>query len=138
MKWQETVGEFERHLYYEEKAELTIQKYLRDVRRFLDHMGEREITKDLVLEYKRDLKEQYQISSINSMLAAVNLFLEFAGLGDCKVRQYRTQKLFFCGKKRGGETKSDHADLMQHRAADQRAVLCYRPGCEGRLCMCDQ
>lgn len=96
MKWQETVGEFERHLYYEEKAELTIQKYLRDVRRFLDHMGEREITKDLVLEYKRDLKEQYQISSINSMLAAVNLFLEFAGLGECKVRQYRTQKLFFC------------------------------------------
>ena len=96
MKWKKTVEAFERHLYYEEKAELTIQKYLRDIRQFLGYVGDREITKDLVLEYKRDLKERYQISSINSMLAAVNLFLEFSGLGDCKVKQYRIQKMFFC------------------------------------------
>lgn len=96
MKWNKTVEAFEKHLYYEEKAELTIQKYMRDVRQFLGYVGDREITKDLVLEYKRDLKERYQISSINSMLAAVNLFLEFLGLGECKVKQYRIQKMFFC------------------------------------------
>lgn len=96
MKWQKAIREFETKLFQEEKAELTVQKYLRDIRGFLSYIGNEEITRELVLRYKKDLRQQYKISSVNSMLAAVNLFLEFLGLKDYKVKQYRTQKTFFC------------------------------------------
>lgn len=112
MEWQKEIKTFEKHLYYEEKAELTIQKYLRDIRKFQGYVGNKEITKDLVLNYKKDLKEQYKISSINSMLAAVNLFLDFVGLKDCKVKQYRTQTAFFC-RAEDSLTQSEYRKLVR-------------------------
>ena len=58
-----------------EKSKNTIEKYLRDVRTFLIFSGERELSKEIILEYKKLLIEEYRTSSVNFMLIAVNGYL---------------------------------------------------------------
>ena len=78
------------HLREEEKSRITIEKYLRDVRSFARYLGGQYITKDAVITYKQQLLNQgYALRSVNSMLAAVNSFLTFCGLTDCRVRLCR-------------------------------------------------
>lgn len=65
-----------------EKSKNTIEKYLRDVRNFLIFSGERELSKEIILEYKKLLVEKYRTSSVNSMLIAVNGYLSWIGRDD--------------------------------------------------------
>ena len=74
---------FADYLMEEEKQPATIKKYLRDVGKFADYAKGRSVDKLTVLEYKAWLEERYAAVSANSMLAAVNIFLEFAGWHDC-------------------------------------------------------
>lgn len=54
---------YEKVLIEEEKSQATIEKYMRDVRKFfqyVEEMGKKEgITKEIVLSYKRSLIEEY-------------------------------------------------------------------------------
>lgn len=84
--------EFEEYLTQEEKSSITIEKYLRDVRKFLSFVGHNDVTKEIVIEYKKSLIESgYAIRSINSMLASLNSFLSYAGWADCKVKSILLQ-----------------------------------------------
>lgn len=83
---------FIRQLQKEEKSELTIQKYMRDIRRFQVFLAGNEIRKDLVIAYKKYLKDNFAVTSVNSMIAAVNKFLQFFGLNDFCVKQLKVQK----------------------------------------------
>ena len=78
-----------------EKSKNTIEKYLRDVRNFLIFSGERELSKEIILEYKKLLVEKYRTSSVNSMLIAVNGYLSWIGRDDLRVRVCRTQRRIF-------------------------------------------
>ena len=78
-----------------EKSKNTIEKYLRDVRTFLIFSGERELSKEIILEYKKLLVEKYRTSSVNSMLIAVNGYLSWTGRDDLRVRVCRTQRRIF-------------------------------------------
>ena len=59
---------FKDYLAEEEKSQLTQEKYLRDVRKFLSWLGERTLSKQEVLAFKTRLLESYAVASINSML----------------------------------------------------------------------
>ena len=49
---------FERHLKEDEKAENTINKYLRDIKEFYEWNGNsNDVTKDDLLDYKEHLKK---------------------------------------------------------------------------------
>lgn len=78
-----------------EKSKNTIEKYLRDVRTFLIFSGERELSKEIILDYKKLLVEKYRTSSVNSMLIAVNGYLSWTGRDDLRVRVCRTQRRIF-------------------------------------------
>lgn len=43
------------NLIREEKSTATVEKYLRDVRAFYRYVGEKSITKELVIAYKKQL-----------------------------------------------------------------------------------
>lgn len=86
---------FERELRADEKSEATIVKYLRDVRRFMNYVGEEPLTKERVIAYKRSLCAHYRISSVNSMLAAVNSFLRIMERSDCVVKTLKIQRETF-------------------------------------------
>ena len=72
---------FSQHLEHDEKSQATIDKYHRDVMAFWAVVGGEPLTKEIVMAYKKHLIEQsYAVSSINSMLASVNAFLEYLDL----------------------------------------------------------
>lgn len=62
------------YLIDEEKSEVTIEKYMRDIKTFYEWMENRELTKTLVLEYKSKLVNEYTPATVNSVLAALNGF----------------------------------------------------------------
>lgn len=87
---------YHQFLITEEKSPTTITKYLRDLQKFLTYTADRPITKELVIIYKEELKQQYATASINSMLASLNHYFDFAGLYDCKVKQIKQQRRVYC------------------------------------------
>ena len=84
----EMIPVFERYLYEQERSRATIEKYIRDLKKLFSYLAEdMEINKDKMIQFKQKLTECYKTSSVNSILAAVNHFLTFAGMGDCRVKQ---------------------------------------------------
>lgn len=94
------IREFENYLRSDEKSDNTIEKYLRDVRAFTIFAEAREISKSVVMEFKSTLVQNYEITSTNSMIAAVNTFLRFVGWMDCCIKQFKVQKKAFCSEEK--------------------------------------
>ena len=95
--------EFGLMLAEQEKAACTIEKYLRDVKRFWRFTEVKEIGQLQpmhVIRYKRYLQTAYKVSSTNSMLNALNSYLKFIGRADCRVRMLRQQRQLFCDEQR--------------------------------------
>ena len=111
------IGDFESYLRSDEKSGNTIEKYLRDVRAFCTFAEAREISKAVVMEFKASLVENYEITSANSMIAAVNAFLRFMGWVDCCIKQFKVQKKAFCSE--GKElTKAEYIRLVNAAKAE--------------------
>lgn len=92
----ESLKGFEQYLYERENAEATIEKYLRDVRAFFQYFGpEGYADKKKMIEYKEWLLNRYKVSSANSMLAALNQFLEYQGCIHLKVKRIKVQQRLF-------------------------------------------
>ena len=88
---------FQNRLIQDEKRAATIEKYMRDAAAFFHYVGNRPLSKELVMEYKKDLQDKnYAVRSINSMLASVNSLLCFIGRSNCKVKAIKQQKRVFC------------------------------------------
>lgn len=95
------IQSFERYLYEQERSRATIEKYIRDLKKLFCYLADDlEISKEKMIKFKQELTDRYKTASVNSILAAVNQFLEFAGVGACKVKQVRVQKLLFCRQER--------------------------------------
>ncbi len=105
------IGNFEDYLLSDEKSANTIEKYLRDVRAFAVYAGAIEITKTVVMEFKASLVENYEVTSANSMIAAVNAFLRFMGWMDCCIKQFKVQKKAFCSEDKE-LTKAEYIRLV--------------------------
>ena len=88
---QALLRRYEGRLRDEEKSAATVDKYMREARRFARYAGAREANKGVVLAYKSELGRAYPPKSANSMLAALNSLLRFAGRNDLSVRQFRLQ-----------------------------------------------
>lgn len=86
------VKEFEGFLWERENSQATIKKYLRDIKTFMDYLGKKKvISKECLISYKEWLRQNYRITSVNSMLAALNQFLSFIGLGRLKLKRIKIQ-----------------------------------------------
>lgn len=105
------IGVFESYLRSDEKSDNTIEKYLRDVRAFTVFTEAREISKAVVMEFKASLVENYEITSANSIIAAVNAFLRFMGWVDCCIKQFKVQKKAFCSEEKE-LTKAEYIRLV--------------------------
>ena len=111
---QETQNELERfrdYLREQEKSSHTIEKYCRDVRKFLMFAGE-EWDKNTIISFKEYLQAHYKTSSANSMLASLNSYFHFIGRQEYCVRTFRVQKRIFCDERRE-MTRSDYQKLVK-------------------------
>lgn len=76
-----------------ENAKATINKYMADIKKFLFFLADdKRINKKVLLQYKEWLVQKYAVNSVNSMLAALNQFLEFLNVGNLKVKRIKVQK----------------------------------------------
>lgn len=112
---------FRTHLIGEEKSAATIEKYLRDVKRFQNFVQSRSIDKEQTVLYKKFLVAKgYAIRSVNSMLASLNSLLEFLGRPELRVKNLRMQRQIYCAKE-AELTKEEYMRLL--RAAEKRPQL---------------
>ena len=115
--------EFKEYLYERENAEATIQKYLTDIRTFFRFLGDdMVISKKRLLSYKEWLKDSYMVNSANSILAALNQFLEFLGLGIWKIKRFKLQKTLFLDEDRE-LTEAEYRKLLKTALADGKYQL---------------
>ena len=90
MKFEKEI--FMKYLIEREASEATKKKYMTDVTTFYSYAAEaEEIDKELLLAYREWLVQHYAVSSVNSMLVALNQYLLAVGLGKWKLRRVRVQ-----------------------------------------------
>ena len=103
------------HLREDERADSTIEKYVRDLEALGRHLAERPVTKAALIGWKEELTAAHAPATVNSMIAAINGFLRFMGWRECAVKLLNIQKSPFCDE--GRElTRSEYVRLV--RAAE--------------------
>ncbi len=125
---------YEEYLQDEERSQATVEKYIRDVRRFMVFVGDDGVVdRETVRGYKQELRELYKMTSANSMLAALNSFLGFAGKGEWKVKLFKIQKALYCRPER--EITEKEYEMLVHRAKrngdEQMSMLLQTIGSTG-------
>lgn len=125
----EQMKSFEKYLQKEEKSSITIEKYMRDVQRFVTFTGGRSVEKEQVISYKKMLTDsQYAIASINSMLASVNCFLKFLGWQELCVKGIKTQRQIYCSQDKE-LTKEEYIRLLDAAGEKPRLKLLMQTIC---------
>lgn len=92
---EQIINEYQKALIEAEKSHHTISKYIRDIKKFFEFLGEKELNKLEVLSFKNILISSYEPSSVNSILAAVNGFLKWWGYESLMVKPLKIQKEIF-------------------------------------------
>ena len=85
------ITEYEQELQRRELSPSTTKMYLRNVKDFLKFAGDQEVTKELLIEYKKFMLEKYKTSTVNTKIVIINNYLEFKN-ADISVKQERTQR----------------------------------------------
>lgn len=124
------VEAFRQHLYEDEKSKATVDKYIRDIRKFMEYAGAKEMEKSLTMSYKEMLAQNYTINSANSMLAAMNTFLRFLGWQDCCVKQFKVQRKTYCSEEKE-LTQAEYQRLVRtaHSKGNERLNLLIQTIC---------
>lgn len=123
------IKEFANYLCREEKSTATQEKYLRDVQAFCRYADANDITKELVIAWKKHLMENgYAVRSINSMLASVNSLLDFLELSACKVKSIRTQRQTYCTEEKE-LTKTEYLQLLAASKKNEQLNLVIQTIC---------
>ena len=104
---------FQQQLAMEERELGTIEKYMREVKKFALWQGGRKVTKETVSEWKEQLRTAgYKPETVNGKLSAVNKFLSCMGWGECCVKYLKIQRRLF--RSTGRElTKDEYTRLVE-------------------------
>lgn len=87
---------FREYLKTEEKSRGTIEKYCRDMKMVFEWLGFEEVTKEKLVEWKKALIDSGKaVTTVNSMIAALNTFLKSMKWEDLKIKSIKVQKQFF-------------------------------------------
>lgn len=106
------IKKFKEFLTNDEKAEATVEKYIRDVLAFMTWLMGGEVTKSAVLDYKQHLVKSYAPASVNSILSSLNSFFVFNEWYDCKVKILKIQKRIFAARSKE-LSKAEYKRLLQ-------------------------
>ena len=98
---EEQMRMFEKHLRLEEHSASTILKYASAIRDFYDFLPpDKEVSKELLLEWKERISVDHAASTVNVMISAVNSFFAFLCWNDLHIRQIKTQRQIYRNKER--------------------------------------
>lgn len=126
----ETIEKYVCHLKEQERAENTTQKYQHDLHVLYQWLAGRDLGKELLIEWKKYLTGNYAVSSVNSMLAAVNGFLHFMEWQDWAVKPLKVQRSLFSDAHKE-LTKDEYIRLVRTAYSDgnERLALVLQTIC---------
>ena len=124
------IAESREHLILEERSEATVEKYIRDVTAFSAFANGGEISKEMVIAYKKHLQGNYAVRSVNSMLASINSLFAFLGWHDLKVKSIKLQQQIYCPEEKE-LTKAEYTRLCRtaERKHNERLNLILQTIC---------
>lgn len=105
------ISKYEEYLINEEKSTATLEKYLRDVKSLAEWLGERELTKSSLLEYKEYLTQKYAPGSVNSAISSLNSYFTYKELYSLRIKTLKIQKQIFSSRERE-LTKAEYERLL--------------------------
>ena len=120
---EQTLKDFCIYLTNEEKAPLTIEKYMRDVLNFFTWISGKRFDKGDVLRYKRGLLQNYSVTSINSMISSLNSMFTYCGWYELKIKTYKVQKQMFSSSEK--ELAKAEYDRLLHAAKQKKNERLY-------------
>lgn len=116
---------YEAHLYEEEKSMATIKKYMRDLHKFYEFLStEKKFGKQEIVQFKHMLQEHYMTASINSILAALNGYLDYLGVSSWKVKFLKQQKQLFSDQRKL-LTVEEYNRLLKTAKRQHNERLCF-------------
>ena len=131
---EKQMEEYMQYLREQERSAHTLEKYRRDIKKFYGTLPEDgTFNKKTVLLYKKTLQERYALSSVNSMLTALNGFLRYTGAGEACVKVCRQQRQSFLPEERE-LTKEEYQNLLAKAKEQPHLRLYYileTMGCTG-------
>lgn len=119
---EKLLSEFRSFLKDNERSSATIEKYMHDLNCFVNFLGTDDISKEITINYKNSLSQEYALTSANSMLAALNAFLRFCGWQDMCVKQFRIQKDAYCPEDKE-LTKAEYVRLLNAASKNKNERL---------------
>ena len=125
------IRQFSDALAEEERSAGTIEKYVRDVRKFSAWLGGAEVTRERTASWRDGLLERgYAPVTVNSMVAAVNQFFALLGWEDCKVKALKIQRKLFRDDRRE-LTREEYQRLLDaaHGLGRERLALLLETIC---------
>ena len=128
---KEEIRQFSDALAEEERSAGTIEKYVRDVRRFAIWLDGEEVSRERTAAWRDSLLERgYAPVTVNSMVAAVNQFFTFLGWEDCKVKALKIQRKLFRDDRRE-LTREEYQRLLDaaHGLGRERLALLLETIC---------
>ena len=120
----EMINSFKNYLIEEEKSKNTIEKYIRDITFFIAWLCGREVTKILVLEYKKELCEKYVPASVNAAISCLNSFFGFMEWHDIRIKALKIQRQIFSSKDKE-LTKAEYERLLNIAKSKKNERLYY-------------
>lgn len=113
-----------------EKSTATIEKYIRDILAFCRWNQNQSINRIQILEWKQYLVNLYAVSSVNSMLAALNSYFRFKGWEQLRVKPVRQQKQLYRETERD-ISRCEYMQLLQEagKCGDERLKLVMETIC---------
>ncbi len=120
---EKAIMDYTDSLKLQEKSDATIEKYLRDVKRFATFLNGKPIIREKAIEYKELLlNSSYSKRSINSVIASLNSFFTFAGLSMYKLKSLRLQRQIYCPEEKE-LTRADYAKLINTANGEENKRL---------------
>ncbi|MCD8118509.1 MAG: tyrosine-type recombinase/integrase [Lachnospiraceae bacterium] len=99
------IAAFEQKLRLNDRAEATVIKYTTALRRLMEWLAEREISKELLMEYREYLRETCTARTVNGVLTAINLWLDMEDMAEYRVKMLKIQRRLF---------RPDERELTRH------------------------
>lgn len=92
---EQALESFGRYLVSAGKSGATVEKYMREARRFVRWLEEREVDGETARMYREELAQERSAVGVNGAAAALNGLFNFLGMPECRMRAVRVQRKIF-------------------------------------------
>ncbi len=119
---EESIRIFEKRLREKERSRATIEKYGASLRKLMAWLDGREISQDLLMEYREALRTDHTAQTVNGAVSAMNSYLEAMGLSEYKMKLQRVQRKVFRSEEKE-MTREEYVSLLKTAEKQGRTRL---------------